>query len=68
MKPDLLKTVRTRLGLTVAEMAVLLGAPLRSYYRWEKVGAPLTAGRLIVILLNNPQVLWAEITKIQQGN
>lgn len=58
--------VRTTLGLTVPQMAALLGANKRTYYRWE--GAKrisLTAERLIVTLLKTPHLLWADIARIR---
>lgn len=32
---ELLKSERTRLGLTQAESALLLGVPARTYWEWE---------------------------------
>jgi len=35
MKPDEIKAERTRLGLTLQELAQKIGAPYSAVYRWE---------------------------------
>ena len=66
MTGELLKQVRSRLGLSCEEMASLLGATLRTYYRFEKAQKiPLTTKRLVITLLKSPQVLNADITAMR---
>lgn len=64
-----LKTIRRRLELSVDEMARLLGAQGRTYYRYEKARrVPLTIERFVVTLLKNPSVLWAEIKELRSAD
>ena len=68
MTGDQLKHVRLTLKLSIAEMAALLGAPKRTYYRYERMLAlPLTVAKFVVTLLTYPQVINAEIAKIRGG-
>lgn len=65
MNGEQLRTICEKLGLSAPEMAKLLGASVRTYYRWEEKGPPLTAYYLIVTLLKCPQVLHERIADIR---
>ena len=66
MTGDQLKHVRLTLKLSIAEMAELLGAPKRTYYRYERMlEIPSPAARFVVTLLTYPLVINAEIARIR---
>lgn len=58
MKAEELARCQRYLELTVPQMAVLLGAQPRTYWRWiaGKTRIPGTVDALMVILLKYPQV------------
>ena len=66
MTGDQLKHVRLTLNLSVGEMAQILGAPKRTYYRMERgVKIPSPVSKFVVTLLTYPSVINAEIAKVR---
>lgn len=69
MTGEQLSNIRTRLGLSVPEMARLLGLTIRTYYRQEQARRiRLTVDRLLVTLLKTPDILWADVAGIRGGS